>query len=198
MRLLFSMVTASAIALSATACGDKSTGSATGARAGREATSAAKETPPTMDWEGDYDDPARTYYDRDDADVVYFGREVAAAERQAISALVTRYHAAAAHHDGATACRLLHPVLAEVVSEEYVEPRAHRKTCASVLSAYFKRIHGEIQVEDAAVVIGSIRVGEGRGVVMLGYPGVKPRRDMPIKLDKGVWKVNDVLDTTLP
>jgi hypothetical protein len=153
---------------------------------------------PVKDVEGDFDGTDGAYYDSDDQDVIGFGHSASAPVTREIAALVKSYHEMAAQRDGPGACRLMNPVLAELVTETYIHVHVRRRTCASVLSAYYGTIHRELVAEDTAISVGDVRIGEGRGFAMVGSFGAKPRRDMPVKQYKGVWKIDDVLDTTLP
>lgn len=198
-RLSVVIATAGLSALFVSSCGGaKAAGSNSASAIAKISKSDGLGDAPVKDGEGDYDDPHGTFYDSDDQDVIAFGQSASQAVRRHVAALVMSYHDLAARQDGAGACRLLNPVLAELVTETYSQVHVRHRTCASVLSAYYARIHRELVAEDTAVAVGDVRVGEGRGFAMLGSPGAKPRRDMPVKQYLGVWKIDDVLDTTLP
>lgn len=200
-RLPLAVAVAATGALFVISCGSatRSAGS-DGAGAGAKASAklGGQGDAQVRDVEGDFDGSSGSYYDSDDQDVIGFGHSAGGADRSDIVALVKRYHKLAARQDGVGACDLLNPVLAELVTETYSQVRVRHRTCASVLSAYFGTIHRELVGEDTAIAVGDVRIGEGRGFAMIGSFRVKPRRDMPVKQYKGVWKIDDVLDTTLP
>jgi hypothetical protein len=162
------------------------------------------ETPEgAFDNDGDTDNDAkdnvdRSYHDGDDARFVHFGHAARAADRRAITALVERYYAAAAAGDGATACALTYSILAESLPQDYGSapgPAYLRgaKTCAAVLSGLFKHLHANVS---APRTVTGVRVGRKRRLVILGSP-ILPESMAEVRPERGVWKMDSVLDVAL-
>ena len=134
-------------------------------------------------------------YDSDDGEIGRFGYPAGAAEKRAIVALVRRYYAAAAAQDGAEACALTSPGRADSIPEDWGPtylPGA--KTCATVLTAVFKRLHN--QVSEPVYVTG-VRVDGDRAYALVGSTAM-PASVTQAQRARGVWKIDRVLATPLP
>lgn len=187
------------------ACGDagKRTGSVSGssssagAAATTVATARAQPRLPT-DSDEDNDNPGGSRYDADDSPVLRFGHAASAAQERAIASLVKRYYAAGAAGDGASACSLLYPLLAESVVEEYAQsPGLRGKTCAEVLSKLFKRRHRELAGDVAALKPTVVRVSGDHGLALVRFGATRERR-LLLRRERGAWKMDVLLDVGVP
>jgi hypothetical protein len=148
--------------------------------------------------DSDNDNPGNSRYDSDDSPVLYFGHAASTADGRAIRALVKRYYATGAASDGATACSLLYPIIAESVAEEYGQlPLLRGRNCAEVMSKLFKQRHGELASDVAGLEVTRVRVSGNRGLAMLRF-GAKPESRVLVKQESGVWKMDVLLDIGMP
>src|SRR5690242_11761264 len=130
MKSLLALLLVSLFSLGVGACG----GSSAGGGSGSASASATRHPARDRDDDGDKND--------DDAHVLYWGRAATGADQQAITTLIKRYYAAAAAEDGAQACSLLVPFVAEAVPENYGhQPGLHGRSCAVVMSKFFRQRH---------------------------------------------------------
>jgi hypothetical protein len=138
------------------------------------------------------------YYDNDDYRVRTFGHASSAAEQRAVTALITRYYAAAARGDSAAACSLLYTPLAESVSEDYGQagPIYLRgaKTCRAVMSLLFKHFYSQLR---AQVDVTGVRV-EGRVARVLLGSRTMPAGVLTVERVGGGWRVDGLLGSPLP
>lgn len=132
----------------------------------------------------------------DDAQVLYYGSAPSPGERQAITSLVTGYYAAAAAEDGAKACTLLMPFVAESVVEDIGHSAGFRgKSCAVVMSKLFKSQHALIAGESASLKFYAVRVNGGKALTVLSFANLPEVRVLPERRDSsGAWKVLDLQD----
>ena len=119
--------------------------------------------------DNDSDEPVPESYkfpDSDDRPVFEFGKPARAATRGEIAAVVKRYYAAGAAGDGAGACEVFMPFLANGAAQEYTLPGQshHFPTCAALMSAMFAQSRQELS---APVTVVSVRVRghEARAIV---------------------------------
>jgi hypothetical protein len=90
-------------------------------------------------------------------------------------------------------------VLAELVVEEYGRAAALRgKTCAVVLSKLFKQRLAQVRADDAMLTVSDVRVEGDHGFAMLGRPGARPKRYIGVKRERGMWRINEAVDASLP
>jgi hypothetical protein len=204
MRSLLALPSIALLGLGVGACGDagKRTGSASGSSSSAvaAATVATTRVQPRLptDSDEDNDNPGGSRYDADDSPVLRFGRAASAAQGRAIASLVRRYYAAGAAGDGASACSLLYPLLAESVVEEYSQsPGLRGKTCAEVLSKLFKRRHQELAGDVAALKPTVVRVGGDHGLALVRFGGTRERRVL-LRRERGAWKMDVLLDIGVP
>lgn len=147
----------------------------------------------------DLDEDANT---EDDNPIVDYGHAASAADARAITALVKRYYRAAAANDGASACRMLVAIVAEDVPEEYGQSPSpaylRGKTCAAVMSKLFKLHHRQISAESPTRAVTQVRVGEGKGWVVLQSASTPEPRKIAVRREGGLWKIKDLLDSGMP
>jgi hypothetical protein len=154
------------------ACGSSSNGSGSGATANKI----------KRDRDNDSDN------NDDDNQVLYYGHAADTAERQQIVALITDYFAAAATEDGAKACTLLMPFVAESVVEDISRsPGLSGRTCAVVMTKLFKQHHSELSAKNATLKL-----------TVLSFSVLPEVRTMIERRDSnGDWKVLTLLDGIL-
>jgi hypothetical protein len=196
------------------ACGDagKHVGSAPESSystraAGGAATASASSPAPAGGYlrgDGDVDDADNR--DEDDHGVRTYGHAASAPDERAIAALVKRYYAAGAAGDGARACALIYSGLADSPSlgetAETVYPPApsvpplHGQSCARIMSLLFEEDHRRLAGDLATVVVTDMRVKGSKGLVLLGFR-TTPERLIPVRRERGGWKVEALLDREL-
>lgn len=135
----------------------------------------------------------------DDAGVLDYGHAAGPADRQALMALIRSYYAAAAAADGAKACALLMPFIAEAVAENYgFQPGLHGKTCATVLSKLFKRQHALLAGKYETLKFYALRVDEDKALTVLSFATLPEVREIAERRDSsGAWRVLELRDGIL-
>jgi hypothetical protein len=153
---------------------------------------------PPHDGDGDIDSLGMGRYDTDaDADPT-FGPVATPTEHQAIATLIKRYYAVAAAGNGALACTMLAPLVAEAAVEEHRPgkgpPALRGRGCAQVLSRLFAERHRELVADVATLRVGWTQT-KGRRAVALANFG--PAREMLVYVRhaNGVWQMNTLLDS---
>lgn len=134
----------------------------------------------------------------DDAQALGYGHAAGTADRAAITSLVRRYYAAAAAKDGATACRLLMPYIAESVAEDYghnADTRGH--SCTAVMRKLFALRHRLLVIESASLKVYAMRVGAGRALTFLTFATLPEVREITERDNGGEWKLLELLDQIL-
>jgi hypothetical protein len=151
--------------------------------------------------DGDKDAPssAGDGFDGDDASVRDYGHAAGAADARAITALVTRYYAAAAAGDGASACALTYALVAESLPEEYGQPPGPlylrgASTCKAVLTIVFEHFHAQLS---EPVAVTAVRVDGQRGEALLGFRAL-PAGVIEVRREHGAWKIDRLLALALP
>jgi hypothetical protein len=182
--------------LGVTACGGA--GSVSGAP-GASAGAAPHVTLPEIELKGDADHDSDTYYGEPDNEHEPRGRPARIDDARRVSALVKRYYAAAGRGDGVAACRLVYLPVVESIQEANggTSPGAGG-TCAAILSRVFKRQHGQLSAESAALTVASVRVDLNVGAVRLGLGSGRPARYTMVHRERGAWKMLNLLDSTRP
>ena len=149
------------------------------------------------------DDRARQlgYRDSDDIEIVDYGRAASSAERQALTAVVERYYAAAAAADGRVACSLLALAFAKSIPEDYGRgggsgPAYLRgKTCSAVMSLLFKHEHRQLSDK---IEVTDVRI---KGREALALLGTKTEHASYLILEHqrgGTWGIVGLLASVLP
>lgn len=206
MRSLLTLPSIALLGLGAGACGnagkrtDSTSGFSSSAAAGTVAATAPAQSQPHLpiDSDNDNDNSGNSRYDGDDKPVLYFGHAPSAADGRAIAALVRRYYAAGAAGNGATACGLIHPLLAESIVEEYAHsPSLRGKTCAAVMSKLFRQLHRELTSDVAGLELVRTRVSGDRGLALVRF-GARRERRVLVRRERGAWKMDVLLDVGVP
>lgn len=153
---------------------------------------------PPYDGDHDIDSLGRSRYDPDSDANPTFGPAASATERWPIVTLITRYYAAAAADDGARACSMLYPLIAEAIVEEHRpgrgSPALRGNTCAQVAAKVFARRHRELVKDAATLRVGWIQL-QARQAVTLVHFG--PTRELMVRVHRahGGWQMNTLLDS---
>jgi hypothetical protein len=134
----------------------------------------------------------------DDAHILEYGQAASPADRQVLTALITRYYAAAAALEGAKACSLLMPFIAESVTEDYGHTPALRgKSCAVVMSKLFRQHHQLLAGESATLKFLTVRVQGNKSLVVLSFSTLPEVRQISARRHGSGWKLLDLLDGIL-
>jgi hypothetical protein len=195
MRSLLALTVIALLVVGVGACGNN--GKAAGSASARSGSASAKRTL-ARDYDSDGDVDPSSHYDND----LYFGQEASAGERQSVTRLVDRYYVAAAMENGAMACSLLDSRLAGEIPEVYGQsppgpPGLSGKTCAVVMSKLFKQRHHQLIVDRATLTVTGVLVEGKRGLVLLRFRAM-PKRHVFVDRERGLWKVNELLDAGPP
>jgi hypothetical protein len=197
------------LGVSVGACGDagRHTGSAPESFHGAhvEGVSSAAPRGGYLRGDGDVDDADGR--DEDNYRISHYGHVVSAAQERAIATLVRRYYAAGVAGDGATACSLIYPSLAnspslgEAAEAAYPPapgvPPLRGESCARIMSSLFKEDHRRLAADIDGMEVTSMRVKGNKGVVLLGFR-TTPERQIPVRRRHARWKIDALLDEELP
>jgi hypothetical protein len=154
--------------------------------------------PPARDGDNDVDSLGQGRYDTDNDANPTFGPAASASERQVIVALIKRYYAAAVAGEGARACSMLYPLIAETVVEAHHPgkgtPALRGSTCAQVAAKVFAQRHRELVADAATLRVGWIQ-RQARQAVTLVHFG--PTRELIVRVHQapGGWQMNNLLDS---
>jgi hypothetical protein len=190
MKHLLAMLTAALLSAGVLACGDSSAGTATRHAASSTGASAENGSPASYqrDRDGDRDN------NRDDEHILDFGVVAGTADSQAITALVSRYFADAANEDGAKACSLLTPFIAESIVEADGHAGGLRgNNCAMVVSKLFRQHHRELADKSSHLRVIRVGVEGDRSLAVLEFPEIHEIRQITLR-HQGKWTVLDLFD----
>ena len=149
----------------------------------------ASASAPARDRDNDAD------HNDDDAHVLYYGLPASAADKQALTTLIGHYYAAAAAANGAKACALLMPFIAESVAENYGHSPALRgKTCPVVMSKLFKQHQKVLVGENSTLKFVTVRVEGGKALAVLSFSTLPEVRQISARRDGSSWKILQLLD----
>jgi hypothetical protein len=143
------------------------------------------------------DDRPGSKRDPDTDEVVTYGSAASAADKRAITSLITSYYRAAAAGDTHRTCKMLYWLVAETVVEEHSHGRGPASlrghTCEQVASKVFEQRHREL-VEDASSL--SVTELQVRAKKAWGRLHFGPTRELLVVLHKtnGAWQMNNLLD----
>jgi hypothetical protein len=197
MKLLFVLLVLTLLGVSVTACGgaSKGTGSASQTSSSATATGGA---PTTTTFTGTTPAPTTaTGVGSENAGgtdkIATFGHAASVADKQAITALVKRYYAAAVADDGAKACTLIYSLYEEAIAEDYGRsppgpPGLSGNTCAVVMTKLFKHVPGQPPAVLATTEVTGVRVKGKDGIVQLHSKAI-PRGEIAVRRELGSWKV---------
>jgi len=184
-RALLACMAVAIASFGATACGSG------------EERPAATAVPSGQDQDGDIDSLGQGgRYDTDNDAILTWGPPADAADRAAIVALLKRYYTAAAAGEGAKACTMLDPLIAETVEEDRHAGRGPRlprgSMCAQIMASMFQQRHRELVENLAAFLITAV---QRRGNLAMALTDFSPTRVLQVlvRRDQGVWKMNTTL-----
>jgi hypothetical protein len=151
----------------------------------------------------DEDDTApRRVEEHDDEEIEIYGKPASPSEWQAAAAFAKAYFTAAAAEDGAAACGLLVPSLAQGTGGNYEKPSdpsyLHGKTCAEVMRKLFKHRHKLMAAEAAGLEVTDVRVTPRTAFVLLAFKGIRERRFMGVERYGKGWKLEALIDSQYP
>ena len=151
----------------------------------------------------DEDDAAkRNVEENDDEEIEIYGHAANAAEWRSATAFVKSYYAAAVAENGAAACRLLVPSLAQGLGGSYEkssEPTyLHGKTCAEVMTKLFKHRHKLMTAENAGLEVTDVRATSRTDFILLAFKGIRERRFMGVQRDGQTWQLEALTDSQYP
>jgi hypothetical protein len=156
---------------------------------------------PPKDRDKDADNPTRSYFDKDDNDILAYGQNATTSDTRAMAAVVRRYYAAAVKDDGAGGCSAIYSLVAESIPEDYGQPPGppslSGKTCAVVMTKMFKQNSRQFGPDPARSRIIAARVLGNRGYAVLGAH-TRPERYILMHREFGTWKVQSLVDSELP
>jgi hypothetical protein len=222
MKPLLALLATVLLGMGATACGSSTKSTASGSQAASTATTASIATPatptgtipkataplkapprPGIDDTYDEDDTAsRKVEQHDDEEIEIYGKAASPAEWQSAAGLARSYFTAAAAEDGAAACSLLVPSLAQGIAGNYEHPSdpsyLHGKTCPEVMTKLFKHRHKLMAKEAAGLEITDVRVTTRTAFVLLAFKGIRERRYMGVERFGKDWKLEALLDSQYP
>lgn len=211
MRLLFMLFTAALLGVIITACGsDRGTNSASSPSNTAAAVSVASTTTSSTaakDNEAvadrDKDNDGNPYDDTNNNSVVEYGRPAGPSDMRAITALIKRYYATAAGNNGVRACTMLYITLAESVAEDQGKGSAgapylsQGTTCPTVLNLLFKHYHSLLALELPLLKVKHVGLIQHHGLALLSF-GKLPERQISIRRERHTWKIETILDSSLP
>jgi hypothetical protein len=138
-------------------------------------------------------------YDGDDGPALDYGHTANSKDLHTITALVTRYFAAAATEDGATACSLLYSIVAESVVESYGHtPSLRGSTCASVMSKLFRQHRKELTLDNTTIKVITVKEEGDKALTVLHFATSREARKIPEHREGSSWKILELLDSPLP
>jgi hypothetical protein len=203
------------LCLCLSACGGASTGTGSqvplsAATGGADATTASSNITSTHGHlKGDDDmENDDNHKNNDDYPVRDYGYPASAVDRRKVTRLVKRYYSMAAVGNGAVACSLIYSILAEdpsltkTVPEDRYSARlgpsvSPGETCVQATSRQFKQNHQRLTSYIATLQVTGLRVHGRHGVALLGF-GRTPERWITVARERGVWKIDSLLDRELP
>ncbi len=183
MKRLTTLFTTTALALGMLACGHSS-------QDRRPGSTSAAASQPKLDRDNDGDN------NDDDAHVLDYGHAPTAIERNQLATLVSSYYRAAAAGNGAKACALLMPFVAESVAENLGhQPNLRGTTCTVVMSKLFKSRHTLIANESASLKFYAVRVNGDKALTILSFANLPEVRQLTERRERyGTWRVLELSD----
>jgi hypothetical protein len=155
------------------------------------------------DNDGDVDKLTPSPQDIDNDAIPHFGQTANAAERSAIAALIGRYYTAAAVGEGAKACSMLDPRIAEALVEEHHSgkgpPALQGDTCAQVMSKLFRSRHRELAEDISGYRALVVQVRGNNGYALVRFPAKRELRELQVLVhreqgERGAWKMAVAFD----
>lgn len=136
-------------------------------------------------------------YDTDNDANPTFGPAASPAERAAVVAFIKRYYAIAASGDGAKACSLLDPLVAEAVAEGRAlgngRPSPHGGTCSRVAGEVFSQHRRELSEDVVTLRLGWVQLQAKQAVALVHFGTVR-ERIVRLRRRQGAWRMFALLD----
>jgi hypothetical protein len=136
-----------------------------------------------------------------------YGHAASTVDRREIAELIKRYYTAAAAEDGALACKLIYNRLRSGANLVKAIPVAFAaaegssvfrgKSCAEVTTLLFEVDHARIVAGLATLQVVSVRLDGNHGLALLGFSAT-PERLIAVQRERGIWKIDALLDTEVP
>lgn len=138
----------------------------------------------------DADNTGSGYTDRDDLEILDYGRAAGPSDLHEVASLLRRYYTAAMARDGERGCELSYPLYAEALEENFREKTGkHDATCATALDDNFRREHAELAYEAARLRVVGLRVDGARGYALVGPRSGEAQRYLFVHRSRGAWTV---------
>jgi hypothetical protein len=182
--------------------------SSNSAALGASATTAAHGVAPGgylhEDGDKDIDDngvrpPARLDDDRVLLD--QYGGEASDADRQAVTAVVKGYYAAAAAGEATKACSLLYSSLAAGLAapgQGSGQARSADEACAAGVAPLYEQQHAHLVADDVSTMaVSAVRVKGDLGLAVIGFR-TQPQGEILVERERGAWKVDALFDSEMP
>jgi hypothetical protein len=139
-----------------------------------------------------------TDHNDDDGKILDYGHPASRRDFRLSADLVRRYFAAAAGEQGARACSLLAPFVAEAVPEYSGRSSGpHGDSCPVALKKLFEHHHSELAMKNATLEVVGVRVEGRRGLVVLAFPTISEVREIVERRVGNGWRLIDLLDELL-
>jgi hypothetical protein len=156
----------------------------------------------TLDTDDDYPQdhyhPAnRRYHDRDDEQILAYGRAADRSIEAAVRAAVLRYYQAANREDGSAACRMLNAGVARSVPSDYrrlAGASPAERTCGAVLASLFRRLRSSFEYP---IAVTGVRIANSTALALIGSSRL-PAGQLPVELTHGEWRIVALESTPLP
>lgn len=128
----------------------------------------------------------------------YYGGTAPPADRQAITAVIKRYYAAAVAEDGMTACSLLHSSVALALAKGQSQAtQAGKAACAAALAPLLKQQHKYlVAIEVPTMVVPVVHAKGDLGLAVLGFRS-QPEGEILVEREGRAWKLGALLDSEL-
>jgi hypothetical protein len=153
--------------------------------------------PGPPDGDGDVDRYGQGRYDIDSDANPTFGPYATPAERQAVAAFIKRYYAIAATGNGAKACALLDPLVAEMVAQGrnvgWGPSSLKGGTCPRVATEFFAQRRRELFEDVATLRVGWVQLQAKQAIALVHF-GSKRERIVRLRRRYGVWQMFSLLD----
>jgi hypothetical protein len=200
-RLPAALCVSALLVLGASSCGGS--GATAGSPSGADGVdgSATHLALPVIEITKDDDDDSDKRPHEADNESEVFGHPADATDTRLVTELIKRYYTAAAHENGASACRLLYSVFAEAIPETYGSstgpPGLRGDSCAVVMTKLFKQQHRQLS-GGATVKVATVRVDMNRAVALFGFDGRRATHYRLAHRERGAWKLEMLLDVERP
>lgn len=126
-----------------------------------------------------------------------FGQPASDVDTNAVAIVVKRYYAAVQANDGAKACAQIARTMARAIPEDVGPLAQHHKSCAVVMSRFFKERSGRPTANVAAIEVTSVRIKGDQAIALLRSPAMHAG-ELTMRREGKVWKVSDLIGSVLP